>query len=341
MKLQTHNKDLLLFLLILFFCSCKKELKPDNPASSKVDIYVTGFESSGNCGDCAYAKYWKNGIATNLTDGLHKSEANSIFVSGKDVYVAGYENNNTYSPIAKYWKNGVAVKLADSAVANSIFVSGKDVYVAGTQDAHVVGSSSMGFTDPIYWKNGVAVKLGENGYASSIVVSGNDVYVAGYLYQGGATYWKNGQKKSLAGYYQFETAIAVSGSDVYVTQRSNPAYWKNGIPVNFFTNNSGSALAIAVSGNDVYIGGWEAINGEHTGAYWKNGARVILPQHSSVAVTGIAVSGNDIYVCGMDNIKNGNNYLSVPTYWKNGNPVTLSNPTVALQSVNSIFVLSK
>ncbi len=34
------------------------------------------------------AKIWKNDIPTNLTDGVNFGEANYVFVSGSDVYVA-------------------------------------------------------------------------------------------------------------------------------------------------------------------------------------------------------------------------------------------------------------
>lgn len=94
----------------------------------------------------------------NLTDGSTGAEANSIAVSGTDVYVAGTQwdgNSIQYSdgytvyhhnPIAKYWKNGKPVNLTDGskwAEARSIVVSGTDVYVAGFE-----GSIAK------YWKNG-------------------------------------------------------------------------------------------------------------------------------------------------------------------------------------------
>jgi len=44
----------------------------------------------------------------NLTDGSKWAEAESIAVSGDDVYVAGFEDG-----VAKYWKNGSPVNLGD------------------------------------------------------------------------------------------------------------------------------------------------------------------------------------------------------------------------------------
>jgi len=59
-----------------------------------------------------------------LTDGTQDAEGVSIFVSGSDVYVAGYELNGT-KRVAKYWKNGIAVTLTDgtqNAYAHSVFI---------------------------------------------------------------------------------------------------------------------------------------------------------------------------------------------------------------------------
>ncbi len=48
--------------------------------------------------------------------------ANSIFVSGKDVYVAGYETlNRPVSSFAVYWKDGVETKLTDGKQRHCIF----------------------------------------------------------------------------------------------------------------------------------------------------------------------------------------------------------------------------
>src|SRR5690606_21748165 len=100
----------------------------------------------------------------------------SVYVSGSDVYVAGYVNNGT-KRVATLWKNGVAQDLAEATEgmifvsANSVYVSGNDVYVAG-----YVGHIAT------LWKNGVAEDLSNrttNSQANSVYVSGSDVYVAG------------------------------------------------------------------------------------------------------------------------------------------------------------------
>ena len=157
------------------------------------DVYVAGFElplEPVSCGTCvqirsgmAIAVLWKNGQLQYLTDGIHNAWANSVFVAGNDVYVAGFEGNN-----ARLWKNGEVQNLESGTsdapfnTANSVFVSGKDVYAAGNK----------------VWKNGkVLYEGGSNYYFESIFVSGRDVYVVGREtdFGGGtdiAKLWRNG-----------------------------------------------------------------------------------------------------------------------------------------------------
>ena len=118
------------------------------------DVYVAGYEykygykSNGDYDYTSVAVVWKNGIAQHLTDGTHDAYANSVFVSGSDVYVAGQEDN-----LAVVWKNGKVQKLTDGtrySCANSVFVFDNDVYVTGEKDYDVV-----------VWKNGKMQKLTE------------------------------------------------------------------------------------------------------------------------------------------------------------------------------------
>ena len=151
----------------------------------KGDVYVAGSTESRY--ELAVATVWKNGVAQYLADGMLYTQTTSIFVSGNDVYVAGFEINiNTLNSVAILWKNGIAQNLTDgisNAKARSVFVSGSYVYVAGTVDNFAT-----------VWKNGVAQHLGEGG-ASSVFVSNSDVYVAGTSYENlidNIILWKNG-----------------------------------------------------------------------------------------------------------------------------------------------------
>ncbi len=60
------------------------------------DVYVAGSESNSTnvtfTGNSFVAKIWKNGITTSLANGANRAgEAYSVFVSGTDVYVAGFQ----------------------------------------------------------------------------------------------------------------------------------------------------------------------------------------------------------------------------------------------------------
>ncbi|MEJ7827880.1 MAG: hypothetical protein WKF91_06790 [Segetibacter sp.] len=121
----------LLTLLLLFICiesiaqtsppppgihlPGKRETPPPpirKPSTSlSKDVYVAGGENTGTKG---VAKYWKNGVATSLTNGTNSAHAYSVYVSGTDVYVAGRESNGT-KYVAKVWKNGVAPSLTNGS----------------------------------------------------------------------------------------------------------------------------------------------------------------------------------------------------------------------------------
>ncbi len=72
--------------------------------------------SGATTGNNAVATYWKNGVATTLTDGSRNAGANAITVdSSGNVYVAGYTSSASGNTIATYWKNGAATSLTDGS----------------------------------------------------------------------------------------------------------------------------------------------------------------------------------------------------------------------------------
>ena len=120
---------------------------------SENDLYVSGHEADGT------AKYWKNDVLVNVTDGTRSAASFAIFVLGSDVYIAGLKDAAAVHSSAKYWKNGVPVRLSDrSDLVNvtGISVSGNDVYVIEYEFNPV----QEVYNDK-YWKNGVPVNVSD------------------------------------------------------------------------------------------------------------------------------------------------------------------------------------
>jgi hypothetical protein len=222
------------------------------------DVYVAGGELDGGK---MITKYWKNGVATSLTNGDYYSKAYAIAVSDGDVYVAGCESNGT-NLVAKYWKNGSQVSLTDGtnyAEATDIAVVGSTVYVLGYEN------NGTNKTIIKYWKNGVATSLTEGtafAYSNAIAIEGSDIYVAGSedidpsastMFD--ARYWKNGSMVSLTPvtHYAEAKSICVVGQDVFVSgvyfggSVDAAIYWKNGNEV-LLTDGTYSGIA-----NDIVV----------------------------------------------------------------------------------------
>jgi len=322
----------LILLIAAGLSACKKNPSPNQ--TGPVDIYLAGWRSYYPSNEVAV--YWKNGVLTDLTDGSRYITANSIAVSGNNVYVGGNDFINNHS-VAKYWKNGVIANLEDTTVdshVSAIAVSGNGIYFAGYENEgnHKIAK---------YWKNGQGVNLtsGVNdAELLAITVSGNDVYVAGWESNGTfevAKYWKNGIAVSLSdGSKNAEAlSVAVSGNDVYVTGNEYTAInscpscaagfsgtsklWENGSIIRTAGNNQFFG-SIAASNKELYIAG----NDGSYASYFKNGSIFHLTDGTNEAETSaIAIWGNDVYVTGYENIAGHN----IPTYWKNGAAIHLTN----------------
>jgi hypothetical protein len=78
------NKTLTFLTLTLFSFGCS-ESNDDKPKELKTVVYVAGNESNDFRN---VVTLWKDGVAKPITDGSKNAEANSVYVSGKDVYVS-------------------------------------------------------------------------------------------------------------------------------------------------------------------------------------------------------------------------------------------------------------
>jgi len=282
--------------------------------------YVEGSESSYAVGNrLDVAAVWKNGtLLYRLGDGKHWSAANSVYVSGKDVYVAGYDRSSANS--ATVWKNGeVMYRLGKGrAEAKSLYVVGQDVFVTGTKE------TSRG-SAPTAWKNGTE----HTKKVLALCVHGKDIYVAAEEKEGRksvVTIQKNGvveHRLDDGGGRDLEVAsLFVSDKDVYAvgkgTWRSGSsvaAIWKNGALTRLVgEDSSSSAESVYVSGNDVYVAG----SNEGFVTVWRNGATLFRIGNDNFADYGRAKSirllGKDVYVSKEVQIEGEYDC----TVWKNG-----------------------
>jgi hypothetical protein len=216
------------------------------------DVYVAGQGNykrvNGALTGGQTVLVWKNGIMTEQAKGIGANAyAHSIFVSGNDVYIAGYEYTWDDSGLgfwATIWKNGIPQALGDKGYyidsdyrdyrneARNVFVSNSDVYVVG----HELNADNKSVAK--LWKNGTAQNItngNSHAFAYSVYASGVDVYVAGEEFdaQGAsrARLWKNGAAQTLAGNGATAYSVYVSGNDVYVAggdASGNALLWKNG-----------------------------------------------------------------------------------------------------------------
>lgn len=210
-------------------------------------IVVAGSDVYCSGGIGASLLTWKNGVATTLTAipaGSSLASGNhALFVSGSDVYAAGwqYGPSPTYYEKATYWKNGTPVflttGLSNNAQATAVYVSGADVYVTGTEE-EISGGSVVNHA-PRLWKNGVSVPLNIPANSlynntDAILLAGTDVYVGGQ-YNGLGAVWKNGTMINTVAYALAENVSSLylfNGIDLYATGASSATgkngYWKNG-----------------------------------------------------------------------------------------------------------------
>jgi hypothetical protein len=328
-------------------------------AINTAGVYVAGSESNGSVN---VAKLWKDGVATNLSNGTNPAHAISVFVTNTDVYVAGYESNASGRWVAKLWKNGVATNLTDgthNALANAVYVSGSDVYVAGEEENAMVRVAKV-------WKNGVATSLTDGtktASANAITVSNGNVYVTGYEDDGVknvAKNWKNGvQTGAVLGNNTGGSrakGIAVFGSIIYSVgyqdngSRNLAQLWTIGSVelLNYYgANNSNNAVAnsACINNSNIFIAGSENLPGATTVAkYWVNGINAngtLNGNRSQNALSTLNSEANSIYVTSNDDVfvagwehKNG---VYFATLWKNGIATTLSTSNSG-SIANCVFV---
>lgn len=188
------------------------------------NIYVAGRSLPQHI---PVATLWENGVAK-LLETNRNSFANSVCISDKDVYAAGYVLGEGGEFKATYWKNGVAHELYPGAIHDIQVVNGV-LYAAGRE------RDENGNDTAVLWTDGQKIYLPEGSVILDMYISDKgDIYAVGYEYKGDkreGRLWKNGNVTKFTTNGQGNT-IAVYGDDVYISGQSDrqAVLWKNGIP---------------------------------------------------------------------------------------------------------------
>jgi hypothetical protein len=254
-------------------CYWKRNTRVDLPGASSLGgghaysifvngglVYVAGYRYSYGYHACVWIDNNGNINLIDLTlPATNTSYANSIYVVGTTIYVAGgYEATTPggVKEIAYLWTSlgrvGSCRDLSTSySRANSLVVSGGKAYIAGFNQP----SSTM---KACYWtwrgdSVGNTISLsrtdlqGNNAEARAIFLSGGRVYTSGFV---------NGDN--------------VSGT-------GTACYWTNKTRTNLMSITS-RASSIFVYGGKVYTaGGYLNGNSDYKACYWTNKARTDLP----------------------------------------------------------------
>ncbi len=341
-KRNSINRYISILICTVFvFLSCSKNKQSEEKPKS-VDIYVAGY--TGPINGPSTAKYWKNGVVSELTDGSSQLQTESIYIDNGDVYVVGYEVNPVQSAV--YWKNGIKYKLAKShenlgSHAKAVHVSNGVVHITGVENGKGV-----------YWKNGNLESLPTTqGFTRSrpgaiFVSEDNDIYIAGTgtndANMSVVKYWKNNTPYviSSSAFIVDVYDMFVTAEDVYIagyekstsSSRDIAKYWKNdiGYPLTDGSK-SADAKALFVEQNKVHVVGSE----DGVLAYWINGVKQAMnvPSNENSFGESITIINGDVYIAGT--LKNAGGY------WKNGIWNVLEDIDGSYCDITSLAVIEK
>jgi len=322
----------------------KEKVEPKKEAPPQKDnVVIKGNISGGS----------DKGTAPQQPDEEEKQDAypQSVFVSGNNIYMAGYGINAQGKRVAKLWTNGAAqvlVSESQDVYANAVFASDKDVYVVGNE------VTPRGNSVAKLWKNGRYQRFRDketfvSSAAYSVFASGSDVYVAGYGDTGNgrvAVLWENGKARRLTGKADNSESCAASvfvdGKDVYVAVVDAPksgggalvTVWKNGSVYQNISNGNqrtqrsvidspgDNSVCLFVSKGDVYLTGGLSSANSASAAFWKNGRLQRLDGGAILqAAESVFVSDNNVYVAGYEPNEQ---EKRIAIFWKNGKPERLS-----------------
>ena len=247
------------------------------------------------------------------------SVAYSMFISGNEIYAAGYVQD-----APGFWKDNVITVLPYTltGVARSIAVSNGIAYVVGYDMNDSWASCAM------LWKEGEPPTVlydpagALNSDAYSVFVSGGSVYIAMRYNVDYQEYW---------------------------------AVWKDGVLTTYPLVQGAMRQrfeSIFVANGKVYVAGTATFTAYSTAVLWEDGVPLLLhrqdPDYDSEASC-VYVYNDNVYVSGLITSYVDNVITRYPTVWINGEPTTISMPASPLPTFSdddyilprAIFVTSK
>ncbi|WP_312555144.1 hypothetical protein [Empedobacter brevis] len=320
-------KILAFVLLSGSFMSCEDTPGQEEDFIPKEPIfYYAGYSFTGNYGTIERkALLVINDSVVKLSPN-NRSDAKTVYVTEKDIYIAGYQHNGTENTRVAYWKNGDISYLSTAALKNTataILEDNGNLYVAGT-----VYEDNRPYQR--LWINGEQ-KVNSGALAFSgiqaITVNDGDFLLAGQFAQA-ATIWDKEYMRTIANAPSEATFVKADHNDIWAIGYGNvdnttdaAKVWKNREEV--FSHPIGArvfSILGKMSGSDYYFAVNTATNGKYGVKVYKNKQLLYEPaKGQEVKAVAIQVFQNKVYVLG--NILNGTK--SIPTLWVDGIPKTL------------------
>jgi hypothetical protein len=328
------------------------------PGSIDADVYVVGFEYNGTVN---VAKLWKNGIATNISDGTKNATATGVFVKGNDVYVSFTEG---VKKRAKLWHNGAVTTLPFPDSNDPFTESG----ARGVSEGVVVGYHQVASTGRFvaaYWGETGLVNISnaatDNAEASAIHIKTINNFTRTSICGSIKSYNTTAETKTFFWGGQFSNpsfniygnALATSISNTcfindngftYIGGRYNtPTIWMEGSPAITLANNNGAVSGLYVVGNtSIYAVGNEFINGKNVAKLWSGDYRTgqltstnITNGQYEANASSVQVVDDNTFIAGNEFDSNGKVYAK---YWKNGVTTIVGDAT---SYATAIYVVKK
>lgn len=328
---------LLVFMTVLAISACAQ------------DVYVGGWAQIGS----PKAVVWKNGEVLYQhggRNGNYDAFITSIFVSGDDVYYAGYETASGSDYSLMVWKNGELLYTDQSANDSEVLtlcVDGDDLYYAGSYDYGAV-----------VWKNGNKIYSStpndsqQQAKITSMVVNKGDYYTS--MIVGSKNNWlepcsyieKNGRSlyvynyaiiKSMAiDFGRFSPNYYATGYELSSSYKYYKTFRNDGEMIDHWggvINSEGTGIVITPSGE------WATCFNRDKESYYKqaDSYSMILTKdgHAKSVVNSICGYENDIYTAGLV----AEMYVGDAVYWKNDENIHyLNTPGAQYSEASCIFV---